>query len=392
MKVNVTGIGVISAIGVTVEENLESLRQGRSGIQFDPDRGLMLGAISFTNEQIRSHLQLTMEERSRTSLLSLWAAKEAWGGNLPNDQIRTGVISGTSVGGMDRNEIYYNMVADGNSSAYDRIIFENGGTTEFVADQLGIQGFVNTVSTACSSGINSIVQGYRMIQAGLLDRVLVGACDPLANFDVHGFSALGIYDTQRCRPFDENRAGLNLGEAAGFMVLENEKSLKLTGHKPLCQITGWGNSTDAYHQTASSPDGIGAQISMNEALSRSRLSPSDIDYVNAHGTGTPNNDLSESKALEAVFAGKIPSYGSTKGYTGHTLAAAGAIECVFSVLALTEQEVYPSINIVTPLNDISVAPITSYMRLAKMQHVLSNSFGFGGNCSSIIFSSNSYVH
>jgi 3-oxoacyl-[acyl-carrier-protein] synthase-1 len=261
---------------------------------------------------------------------------------------------------------------------------DNGRTTERIAAQLGISGYIGTISTACSSGANAIMHAARLIEGNRLDRVIAGGSEPLANFDVKGFSSLGIYDNSICKPFDDNRMGLNLGEGAAFLVLESEHSIKMTGNQPICILAGWGNATDAFHQTASSPDGKGAALAMTRALAKSRLTANEIDYVNAHGTGTGNNDLSESMAFRSVFEDSMPVFSSTKGFTGHTLAAAGAIEAVYCVQAIQKQTVLPNLNFTTPMKETGMKPETRF-RQANIEYVLSNSFGFGGNCTCLIF-------
>lgn len=387
MSISVTGLGIITAIGEGVEANLHALQAAQSGIQWSEEFSLMLGQVHRSNASICAEFGLETGDYSRTSLLGLIAAREAWSSSSLNNSLRTGIISSTSVGGMDRMEKHYFQAKEEEmEETHPLMTHDNGGTTELIAQVLGIRGYVGTISTACSSGANAIMQGARMIQAGKLDRVLVGGVDPLAQFNMKGFSSLGIYDEKHCRPFDQSRSGLNLGEGAAFLLLENEKSMAVTGHSSICQLTGWNNSTDAFHQTASSADGKGAALAMENALKKANLSPSDIDYVNAHGTGTQNNDLSESMALKTIFGSQLPAFSSTKAFTGHTLAAAGAIEAVFCILALQVGLVFPNLNFVTPMEETGFSPITSSPQKQNLRHVLSNSFGFGGNCSSLIFS------
>ena len=226
--------------------------------------------------------------------------------------------------------------------------------------------------------------GARLILQGTLDRVLVGGSDALSGFTTDGFRSLMIYDDQWCRPFDESRAGLNLGEGAGFLLLEGEKSLELTGNKPICDVSGWANAADAYHQTASSPDGKGATLAIESAIRRAGIGSDQISYVNAHGTGTKNNDHSESVALRNVFGDRIPPFSSTKAFTGHTLAAAGAIEAVFSVLAIQHNLIFPNLNYRTPIAETGLVPATRLETGVEVDAVLSNSFGFGGNNSSLV--------
>ncbi|MEO5945211.1 MAG: beta-ketoacyl-[acyl-carrier-protein] synthase family protein [Chitinophagaceae bacterium] len=387
MKIFVTGIGIVSAVGLNIEQNLCSLKSGLTGINKSPVYNLMLAEVKLSNEEIVQLLGLPDEDFSRTTLLSILAAKEAWGKNKIASIVRTGIISSTSVGGLDRIEKYYfESQRDTSSKAYSLMTHDNGRTTERVAAELGISGYIGTISTACSSGANAIMQGARLIEANKLDRVVVGGCDPLALFDIKGFSSLNIYDQNICKPFDDKRMGLNLGEGAGFLVLENEQSLSVTGNTPLCLLSGWDNATDAFHQTASSPNGKGASLAMINALAKANINPEKINYINAHGTGTGNNDLSESIALKTVFGDNTPPFSSTKGFTGHTLAAAGAIEAVYCVQAIQSQAILPNLNFSTPMKETGMVPETIFRSAVPVEHVLSNSFGFGGNCTCLIFS------
>ncbi len=230
--------------------------------------------------------------------------------------------------------------------------------------------------------------GARMLEQNKLDRVLVGGSDALTRFTIKGFHSLMIYDSEWCKPFDENRNGLNLGEGAAFLVLENEKSLRKTKNKIYCKVSGWHNAADAYHQTASSPEGKGATLAMRHAIAKAGLSPSQIQYINAHGTGTKNNDLSESVAIKNIFGDAVPAFSSTKAFTGHTLAAAGAIEAVFSVLAITRNILVPNLNYKESLCETKLVPVTEFQEQQTVESVLSNSFGFGGNNTSLIFTKN----
>jgi 3-oxoacyl-[acyl-carrier-protein] synthase-1 len=387
VKKFVTGIGVVSAVGLDAEENLRSLKSGITGISKSSIHNLMLGEVKLSNEQIVQMLGLPNEDFSRTTLLALLAAKEAWGNNKHHNKIRTGIISSTSVGGLDRTEKYYfESQKNKSSDTYKLMTHDNGRITERIAAELGITGYIGTISTACSSGANAIMQGARLIEANKLDRVIVGGSDPLALFNIKGFSSLNIYDQDICKPFDESRKGLNLGEGAGFLVLESDQSISITGNTPLCILSGWNNSADAFHQTASSANGKGAYLAMINALTKANITPEKINYINAHGTGTGNNDLSESIALRNVFGGNIPPFSSTKGFTGHTLAAAGAIEAVYCVKSIQSQVIFPNLNFSIPMQETGMVPETIYRFDAHVEYVLSNSFGFGGNCTCLIFS------
>ena len=217
-----------------------------------------------------------------------------------------------------------------------------GDSSQKIAEQLGIdQSLVTTISTACSSAANAIMLGARLIKSGKLDRVIVGGSDCLSKFTINGFKTLMILSDTYSTPFDENRKGLNLGEAAAYLVLESHKVVEAEGKKVLAYLKGYGNANDAYHQTASSEDGDGATLAMDKALKVADLLPKDIDYINAHGTATGNNDLSEGRAIIRVFGKDVPDFSSTKAFTGHTLAAAGAIEDVYSVLAFRTMSFIP---------------------------------------------------
>lgn len=389
MRIYVTGYGVISSIGENTEETLLSLRSEKTGIkqgQKAYTERFKVGEIRWSNAELVERFELT-QDASRTALLGMIAAKEAFKGHALNAAIRTGLISGTSVGGMDVSEIAYKDFLNGESD--DLAIYKNhpsGTTSEQIAKELGIDGYVNTISTACSSAANSIMLGARMLLSGQLDRVVVGGTDGLSQFTISGFRSLMIFDDEWCRPFDESRKGLNLGEGAGFLVLETEETMKKSGKVPLAVLSGWSNASDAYHQTASSPEGLGATLSMKGALAIAGLNPGDIDYINAHGTATPNNDLSESHGIKTVFGEAVPPFSSTKAYTGHTLAASGGIEAVFGILALNNGLLLPNLNFRQAIEETGLIPVKTFSEGNSVNHILSNSFGFGGNNSTIILS------
>ena len=219
-------------------------------------------------------------------------------------------------------------------------------------------------------------------QNGLAKRAIVGGVDSLAKFTINGFNSLHILSADKCTPFDENRKGLNLGEGAAFLILEKEDAI--AGKKVYAELTGYCNTNDAYHPSSLSDEGDGPYLSMKGALDTAGLLPGDISFINAHGTGTENNDLSESRAMLRLFE-KVPAFASTKANTGHTLGAAGAIEAVYSILNLVHQEVYAALNYKQPIAATGLEPVTAYAK-TPLQHVMSNSFGFGGNCASLIFS------
>jgi 3-oxoacyl-[acyl-carrier-protein] synthase-1 len=214
--------------------------------------------------------------------------------------------------------------------------------------------------------------GARMIKSGRLDRVVVGGTDALSKFTINGFKTLMILSDTYNTPFDENRKGLNLGEAAAFLVLESDEIVARENRKVLAYVKGYGNANDAFHQTASSENGDGAVLAMEKALKVAGLQPEDIDYVNAHGTATPNNDLSEGRAMLRIFGeGKVPEFSSTKAYTGHTLAVAGGVEAVYSILAIQNNRIYPNLNFKTPMKEFDLRPQTQ-VKEKEIKNVLSN--------------------
>ncbi len=396
MKVAITGMGIISSIGKTVEENYNALITEQKGISSIENFHtvhkdvIKVGEIKLTNSQLEQLLGLTPDNNySRTAMLGAYAAKKAVedAGITNLNDCRSGLISSTSVGGMDMTEKYYYEYFEDETCQKYISSHDAGDSSHKIAEYIGLEGFVSTISTACSSAANAIMMGARMIQQGKLDRVIVGGTDALAKFTINGFKTLMILSDTYNTPFDNNRKGLNLGEAAAFLVLESDELVQKSNKKVLAYVSGFGNANDAYHQTASSENGDGAFLAMEKALKIAGLEPSHIDYVNAHGTATPNNDLSEGRALIRIFGDATPEFSSTKAFTGHTLAAAAAIEAVYSVLALKNNVVFPNLNFVTPMEEFNLIPQTT-LKNKEINHVLSNSFGFGGNCSTVIFSKN----
>ncbi len=395
-KVAITGMGIISAIGNSVEENYNALISGKMGVTDIENidtihkNVIKVGEIKLTNQQLEQQLQLPSDNNfSRTALLATIAAKQAVeNAGIQNiNEYRTGLISATSVGGMDMTERFYYQYFEDESCRKYINTQDAGDTTHSTANYLGLKGLVTTISTACSSAANAIMMGAKLINSGQLDRVIVGGTDALSKFTINGFKTLMILSDTYNTPFDNNRKGLNLGEAAAFIVLESDEIVKKENKNVLAYVAGFGNANDAFHQTASSENGEGAFLAMTKALKMAKLQPKDIDYINAHGTATQNNDLSEGRAIIRVFENNIPEFSSTKPFTGHTLAAAAAIEAVFSVLALQNNIIFPNRNFITPMEEFDLLPLTELLE-KPLQHVLSNSFGFGGNCSTVIFSKN----
>lgn len=391
MKIYITGIGVISAIGQNAEECLQSLKDNKTGIgpisilETRHKDGFPVGEVKLTNDELA--LRLGMKEKStlpRSTMLALIAAKEAFdhSGINVTDGYKTGVISGTTVGGMDKTEKFYHHLDQESDFIHSHSC---GFATEKIADFLGADDYVASLSTACSTGANAILIGARLIKKGIVDRVIAGGTDSLSKFTLNGFRTLMILSPVPCKPFDAHRKGLNLGEGAGFVVLESEELVKKYNKKPLAEVSGYGNANDAFHQTATSENGQGLYLCMINALQNAGLKSSDIDYLNTHGTATDNNDITESTAIMRVFGDHIPPFSSTKTFTGHTLGAAGGIESVFSVLSVLNDLVFANLHFETPIAETGLVP---QLKTASkpVKHVMSNSFGFGGSDTSVIFS------
>ncbi len=389
----ITGMGIISAIGTSVEENRHSLINERSGIsqlEYYPTAyagKLPCGEIKISSATLNKKLFAQPDPTiTRTGLLVLHAADEAVrDSGLSNAQLastETALIGASTVGGMClTDEIFHDAHAHSSGTPYTSS-YDYASGTLVAQKRFGILGEVSTINTACSSSANAISFGARLISHGFARRALVGGADSLAKFTINGFHALNILSDKLCAPFDRDRNGLNLGEGAAFLVLEKEEDAK--GKRIYATLSGFGNSNDAFHPSSISPEGEGPYLSMKWALGKAGINPADINYINAHGTGTENNDETEGRAMQRLF-GSPPPFASTKSFTGHTLGASGAIEAVFSILSLMHQELYPSLQFKNPIPETKFEPVKHY-RKQSVQHVMSNSFGFGGNCTTLIFS------
>ena len=401
-RIVITGCGVVSALGCGKAAQAEALRSGRSGV--GPVRfletalqELPVGEVPLSNQQLEA-LTGAPSGWPRTSLLALAALQEALtdsclfpeGKALPSASLRDPVranapgraipsgmmlVNGTTVGGMDLTEKSFPRYSPYHSC---------GASTDLPAGFLGCFSRTTTLSTACSSAANAFIFAANLLRSGQCSCVVAGGSESLSDYHLNGFNSLMILDREPCRPFDASRAGLNLGEGAAYLVLETESSARARGARIQGVFSGWGNACDAFHQTASSESGEGAYLAMRQALTRAGLEPSDIGYVNAHGTGTPNNDASESAALRRIFGEALPPVSSTKPFTGHTTSASGSIEAVYSLLALQEGFLLPQLNYRTP--DPSCIVPCREAQAVSLRHVLCNAFGFGGNDSSLIFS------
>lgn len=395
MNIAITGLGIICAIGNNSQQVLDSLVNRKTGVSMmkylqSCHTELPVGEVKLSDDELKTLLGLPVESLySRTTLLGAVAVKQAMAdAGLSADMLvgkKVVLISGTTVGGMDVTE---RILADmrealqtPNANRPTPIDYvkrhDCGSTTNEIAQVCGLDCEVCTISTACSSAINSIIVGCEMLRSGEADLVIAGGSEALSKFHLNGFNTLHILDTEVCRPFDATRVGLNLGEGAAFVVLQMDKA------DGKAYIGGYGNKCDAFHQTASSDDGEGAYLAMREALEFSGIDKSQIDYINAHGTGTPNNDPSESVALKRIFGDDMPLVSSTKGFTGHTTSASGSIETVICVLAMQNNFVPVSYGF-SHMDEACIHPFEGDDKQHRMDYVICNSFGFGGNDSSLL--------
>ena len=393
-NVFITGMGIISSLGKNVNENLTNLQHGNSGIRksifFESKYASVFsfGEVNDSNKNLQDQLGLSHEKGlTRTTLFAFKAFDEAAkDANLSEEEISsfdTAFISASTVGGMcAHDQLYKDANMQSESSDFLPYYHFSAHTLQLIK-KYNIKGITNTFNTACSSSANAIMYGSRLIKSGIVKRAIAGGTDSLSKYTVNGFNALKILSDSYCQPFDEYRKGLSLGEGAAYLVLESEEIC--SSKKKYAQVSGYGNSNDAFHPSTLSDDAIGITNAITKALVSAKLESSKIDYINAHGTGTENNDLVELRGFSKIFK-IIPPYNSTKSYTGHTLGAAGAIEAVFSILSICNKELYPSLNWNTPIAPFNTAPIKYYQKNININHVLSNSFGFGGNCTSLIFS------
>lgn len=385
--ISITGMGIICAIGNNKQEVLDSLINKESGIgrmQYlnSIHTDIPVGEIKLSTEEMKQMLGITSDEPiSRTSLMGAIAVREAMmqAGIQDIEHKRVALISGTTVGVMDVTEQFFERMKTEPELQYLPHSNECGRSTEEIALFSGLKNAkCCTICTACSSALNAIMLGSDMLKNDEVDVVIAGGSEPLSRYHLNGFNTLMILDRERCRPFDETRAGLNLGEGAAFVVMEKN------AHNSLAYVVGYANRCDAFHQTATSKDGEGAYLAMSGALRKAGVRAEDIQYINAHGTGTPDNDASESAAFKRIFLDKLPDMSSTKSYTGHTTSAAGSVETVISVLAMTHNFIPASLGFQHPMTD-GVIPTQGRLDV-NLDYVLCNSFGFGGNDSSLILS------
>ncbi|MCA8911542.1 MAG: beta-ketoacyl-[acyl-carrier-protein] synthase family protein [Planctomycetes bacterium] len=398
--VAITGVGVIGAFGRGMDALHTALTEGREGVGRLTLWESALG--EFPVGQYRGNLDKDLSDvpgmtprllkrLSRSDALALVAAHEAVG-QSGADVSTAGAYVGQSVCGTLTSEALYvearRRAKAGDTTKLDltpAFVHEGANTLDRLADVFTLQGPTVSYMTACSSAANAIGLAADAIRAGRCDVMLAGGSDSLSRIAFNGFCSLKVVSPDGPRPFDSERQGMMVGEGAGVLVLESLEHAKKRGAKILGYVSGYGHSCDAHHLTAPHPEGKGAIAAMREALAMAGIGASDVGYINAHGTATLDNDRTEARAISEVFGEVAVPVSSTKRYMGHTLAAAGGVEAAVSLWALTRGLLPANLGLRNPLADAKLDLVAETREARSLRHVLSNSFGFGGNNAALVF-------
>lgn len=402
-RVVVTGVGAISPLGLDVEQTWHALIAGRSGVRtitaFDPQGSAVriaaevpgFDAADFFGRRRARHLDRVVQ-------LALVATKEAIEDSKLDVAMapeRTGVVYASGIGGIrtleDGIRVLINRGAEWVNPYVVPMMIPNMAAGE-IAMEWQLLGYNCCTVTACSASAHAIGTAFDAIRLGRADAMVCGGSEAAVTpVGIAGFAAMKALSTRNdeperaSRPFDALRDGFVLGEAAATLVIEEREFALRRGAPVLAELVGYGATADAYHITQPHPTGDGAVRAMHAAIADAGLSAGDIDYVNAHGTSTPPNDKVETLALKRVFGGGVPLVSSTKSMTGHTLGAAGALESVFSILALQNSVVPPTINLENPDPDCDLDYVANRARPAQLRYAMTNSLGFGGHNASLVF-------
>ncbi len=388
-SLQVTASTLVNALGNGKRFTLDAMFNGSSGLRNasypEMNFNTFLGLVDKVEDvELENHLTKFSCRNNKLAKLALDVdnfrdeidrAINKYGKN------RIGVFIGTSTSGITETEnAYIGRDKDtGKLPNIDMLYTDNTSSVQrYVCRSLGLTGVGMVISTACSSSAKVFASAHRYIATGLCDAVIVGGVDSICLTTLYGFNSLQLISEDICRPWDKNRQGINIGEAAGFMLLEK------SANNNYIHLTGYGESSDAHHISSPHPEGVGGKIAIKKALTSSGINPSDVDYINLHGTATLSNDYSESKGLSSVFNSEIIC-SSTKGMTGHTLGAAGINEAIICTLALENSIIPANINLHTIDDNLPIRVPTKCIK-QSLNHVMSNSFGFGGSNCSLIFS------
>jgi len=383
IKISITGIGVISAAGANLTETLDAFQTGRRNAG---PVSIFPSTLSYPVFEVKNIPENQPSDKMRTLSLALCAVKEALcDAKLQHDlsKLRVGVCLGTTVASQLNDLDFYHTYRSMGEAPMDTVDrFLRGNLAESIARIMKLKGPCLTVVNACSSGTDAIGVALSWLKNGICDLALAGGADELNSVPFCGFGTLGIVSESLCAPFDQERTGLNLGEGAGVLVLETETLARQRGQKPLLYLEGYGSASDAYHLTAPRPDGAGLEAAVREALAEANITPRDVCFVNAHGTATQDNDKVEGNVLAKIFGPDVKIV-STKGYTGHTLGAAGGLEAAFTAAALLEEWIPASIGFVNQDEAIPLTPTTKKTP-CHGSFAISTSLAFGGNNSALV--------
>ncbi len=390
-KISVSGMGLITCQGMSLEASMDQMFDTplapAAPTQFSTDHPLTYPVFSLP-ASVDDQISKKSQRLTLTARMGIAAAAQALkDAGISQDSLkgkRVGVCMGTTVGSTLNNDSFYTQYKQGKKPGLDPIVqFFSSNPAQAIAREFNIDGPIQTIVNACASGTDAIGIAAGWLKAGLCDLVIAGGTDELCKVTYNGFISLMITDDSPCKPFDAHRKGLNLGEGAGVLILEPGTKPSPLRHRKKCWISGYGSACDAYHLTAPRPDGRGLKTAIDQALYLSGLNPSNIGFINAHGTGTRDNDQVEMR----VFKEKLPHtpFFSTKGYTGHTLGAAGAIEAVFTIYHLTSGMIPASRGFSQEDPKAKCSPTTSHQPV-NTHAAMSQSVAFGGNNSVLIFS------
>jgi len=395
-RIVITGAGIVTALGFGWRPNATGFRAGKTAMRpvtlFDVSRQRVKTAAQVDLPETLPATQLSsrqLKRMDRAAKLLVLAAHEAWtqSGWEPSDNLP--LVLGTTSGGMSLGEAYYRQAIDvpGNDRGQSARVqnYQAQRQALDVVDAFGFSGPITIIANACASGANSIGHGWDLIRRGHAERVFAGGYDAISQMVFGGFDSLQALSPTQCRPFDVQRDGLALGEGAAMLALETLDFAKKRNAEILGEIVGYGAATDAHHLTQPHPNGDAALASMNAACAAARLTPDKINYLNAHGTGTPLNDSAEAAAINrwAGAHAKSISVSSTKASIGHLLGAAGSVEAVICLMALREQWLPPTTTLQT-LEPACTFPFVQKPTDAKVEYALTNSFGFGGANATLI--------
>ena len=379
----ITGLGLISAAGNNLSETLDTFSTGKRNAGrvtlFDT-------SLQYPVFEVKDLPEKFQFEGRRTLSLALYALDEALrDARLGEDlsKVRVGVCMGTTVASQLNDMEFYKAYLDtGSASMTPADRYLKGNVAEFISRRFKVRGPALTVVNACSSGTDAIGVAMSWLNNGLCDIAIAGGADEMNLVPLCGFGSLGVVSQELCMPFDRDRKGLNLGEGAGVLVIETKESAEKRGVASGLSLLGYGSAGDSYHLTAPRPDGAGLETAISKALSDAGIKPREVSFVNAHGTATMDNDLVEGRVLGKIFGAELKML-STKGFTGHTLGAAGGIEAIFSAAALREGWIPAGAGFDNRDENIPVAPVRQKTNI-DARYALSTSLAFGGNNAALV--------